>query len=256
MNLSYYQRLYSLSRTSIEKTALRLSYNRPFSSAVVCLNSDKGDPECESTTNSKDRLQYGIRKQLSSLSPETRNFLSRLIRVDQAGELGADLIYKGQHTIFKRTMPSIEPLIKHMWDQEIYHHKTFDHLQVHHRVRPSLLTPIWRVAAYGLGVSTALMGKEAAMACTLAVETVIGGHYNNQLRELVSILEKEARECDGVKSEELQSLAKTVSEFRDDELEHLDTAIENDAQLARPYVLLTETIKAGCRAAVWTAERV
>ena len=34
------------------------------------------------------------------------------------------------------------------------------------------------MAGYILGAGTALMGKEAAMACTEAVETVIGEHYN------------------------------------------------------------------------------
>ena len=29
-----------------------------------------------------------------------------------------------------------------------------------------------------LGAGTALLGKEAAMACTVAVESVIGEHYN------------------------------------------------------------------------------
>ena len=29
-----------------------------------------------------------------------------------------------------------------------------------------------------IGAGTALIGKEAAMACTVAVETVIGEHYN------------------------------------------------------------------------------
>ncbi|KAK9462575.1 ubiquinone biosynthesis protein COQ7-domain-containing protein [Lipomyces oligophaga] len=191
------------------------------------------------------------------LSPEAKEFLSRLIRVDQAGELGADLIYAGQHAVFKQTLPTIAPLIQHMWDQEIHHHRTFDNLQTRHRIRPSAFTPIWKIAAYGLGVGTALWGKEAAMACTVAVETVIGGHYNNQLRRLMTILEIESKESpDGEASEELSALSKIVSQFRDDELEHLDTALENDAEKARPYILLTETIKNGCRAAVWVAERV
>jgi len=47
-------------------------------------------------------------------------------------------------------------------------------LALTHRVRPTVLDPIWRVIAFGLGASTALMGKETAMACTEAVETVIG----------------------------------------------------------------------------------
>ncbi|KAK9383776.1 ubiquinone biosynthesis protein COQ7-domain-containing protein [Kockiozyma suomiensis] len=196
------------------------------------------------------------KRALPPLSPRTRDFLARLIRVDQAGELGADLIYSGQHAVFKRTKPDLAPLIAHMWEQEVHHHKTFNELQATHRVRPSVFSPLWNVAAYGLGVGTALLGKEAAMACTLAVETVIGGHYNNQLRELLEMIELEAKQAeDGQTSDELRKLAKLISQFRDDELEHLDTAVENDAEKARPYMLLTETIKGGCRAAVWTAER-
>lgn len=35
------------------------------------------------------------------------------------------------------------------------------------------------------GAGTALLGKEAAMACTVAVETVISEHYNDQIRTLL-----------------------------------------------------------------------
>ena len=38
------------------------------------------------------------------------------------------------------------------------------------RTRPTLLLPFWDVAGYALGAGTALLGKEAAMACTVAVE--------------------------------------------------------------------------------------
>ncbi len=51
-------------------------------------------------------------------------------------------------------------------------------LQVQHHVRPTLLWDVAKVAGYGLGVGTALLGREAAMACTEAVETVIGEHYD------------------------------------------------------------------------------
>jgi len=47
-----------------------------------------------------------------------------------------------------------------------------------HRVRPSLLIDVAKLVGFGVGVSTALLGKEAAMACTEAVETVIGEHYD------------------------------------------------------------------------------
>ena len=45
------------------------------------------------------------------------------------------------------------------------------------------------------GAGTALLGKEGAMACTVAVEDVIGGHYNSQIRQLM--------EDDPVKHKEL-----------------------------------------------------
>lgn len=192
-----------------------------------------------------------ILKTSKPLTLAQRTYLEKVIRVDQAGELGADFIYSGQHAVFKRKTPQLAPLIHHMWEQEIHHHKVFDQLQTDHRVRPSLLTPIWKVAAYGLGVGTALISKEAAMACTEAVETVIGGHYNSQLRWLH---ENFPEEMDN--STEMGHLKQTIKQFRDDELEHLDTAIENDSQKAVPYVLLTEGIKAGCKAAIWTAERL
>lgn len=35
---------------------------------------------------------------------------------------------------------------------------------------------------YLAGVGSALLGKEGAMACTIAVEELIGQHYNDQLK--------------------------------------------------------------------------
>lgn len=196
-------------------------------------------------------------------------FLDRVIRVDQAGELGANYIYFGQYTILASRYPHLKPVLQHMWDQEVHHHDTFNRLQTKHRVRPSLLTPMWKVGAFGIGAGTAFIGKEAAMACTVAVETVIGGHYNQQLRVLmnqynVPIYDKKTGvqltdsqiSRDIAASPELANFKDTISRFRDEELEHLDTAIEHDAEKAVPYVLLTEAIKLVCRGAIWAAERV
>lgn len=137
------------------------------------------------------------------------------MRVNQAGELGANVIYAGQYSIFK-SHPRLRPIIRHMWDQEVVHLSKFDELLATHRVRPTAMRPLWNVAGYALGVGTALLGEKAAMACTEAVETEIGGHYNNQLRELVRML-KEDPELEG--DGELRELVDTIRTFRDDELE-------------------------------------
>lgn len=93
------------------------------------------------------------------------------------------------------------------------------------------------------------------MACTEAVETEIGEHYNGQVRVLLDIVRQ--MEEDGQKvGEDLKELLSTIRRIRDEELEHLDHAVENDAREAKPYMLLTGLIKAGCRGAIWITERV
>ena len=65
-----------------------------------------------------------------------------------------------------------------MWEQEKKHLAVMDKLQVQHRARPTIMTGVAKGLGFALGASTALLGKEAAMACTEAVETVIGEHYD------------------------------------------------------------------------------
>jgi len=93
------------------------------------------------------------------------------------------------------------------------------------------------------------------MACTEAVETAIGGHYNDQVRELVNMMEEIESTGEEV-GDELKELVGTIRSIRDEELEHLDHAVGNDAKEAKPYELLTGVIKAGCRGAIWVSEKV
>lgn len=193
----------------------------------------------------------------STLSPAQQAYLERVIRVDQAGELGADLIYAGQYLALSHNK-KLKPVLKHMWDQEIHHRSTFNELQIEHRVRPSILTPLWKIGAFGMGFATGFMNKEAAMACTEAVETVIGKHYNAQLRVLSNNFGdlKDLNSNEFNDSKEIEHIKGTIKIFRDQELEHLDTAIQHDAKSARPYWLLTESIKGVCKSAVYLAERI
>lgn len=100
-----------------------------------------------------------------------------------------------------------------------------------------------------------MLGREAAMACTEAVETEIGGHYNGQVRVLLDMVAK--MEAEGEEpGEELKTLVQEIRKIRDEELEHLDHAVENDAKKAVPHELLTGVIRAGCRAAIAVSERI
>uniref|UniRef100_A0A8R1EMA3 5-demethoxyubiquinone hydroxylase, mitochondrial n=1 Tax=Caenorhabditis japonica TaxID=281687 RepID=A0A8R1EMA3_CAEJA len=106
--------------------------------------------------------------------------IEKIIRVDHAGELGADRIYAGQLAVLKGS--SVGSVIKKMWDEEKEHLDTMEKLAAKHNVPHTVFSPVFSVAAYALGVGSALLGKEGAMACTIAVEELIGQHYNDQLK--------------------------------------------------------------------------
>jgi len=177
------------------------------------------------------------------------------LRVNHAGELAATLIYTAQTPPLIRAYPHLRPLMKHMYDQEAGHFKTFNELLAKHRIRPTAMYPVWQVAATALGWGTAMMGKEAAMACTEAVETEIGDHYNNQVRVLLS-WEREMKARGEDIGDELRELITNLKRIRDEELEHLDHAVEHDAKEAQPYEPLVQVIRAGCRGAIWLTEKV
>jgi ubiquinone biosynthesis monooxygenase Coq7 len=169
--------------------------------------------------------------------------LAEMLRVDHAGEYGAVAIYRGQQAVFSRLPHKAETAekIAEMEAGEQDHLKTFDELLAERKVRPTLLSPLWNVAGFGLGAATALMGEKAAMACTAAVEDVIEKHYAAQADELKD-LEPE--------------LAETVAKFREDELGHKHEAEAAGADEAPGYSLLSSVIRAGCRAAIKVAEKV
>lgn len=117
------------------------------------------------------------------LKSRPSKLVDEIIRVDHAGEFGADRIYAGQMAVLGNTKSG--PTIKHMWEQEQQHRIEFEKLIREYRVRPTIMQPFWNVAGFALGAGTALLGEKAAMACTVAVETVIVEHYNDQLRQIM-----------------------------------------------------------------------
>lgn len=169
--------------------------------------------------------------------------LEEMIRVDHAGEFAAVQIYAGQRAVFDRIESKAHAarIVAHMELGEQEHLKTFDLLIAERGVRPTVMAPVWRLAAFGLGAATALMGEKAAHACTEAVEEVIEEHYARQSAALVGV--------DG-------ELKRVVDRFRADETAHKQTAIEQGARDAPGYGILSAAIKFGCRAAIRISEKI
>ncbi|MEO0347745.1 MAG: demethoxyubiquinone hydroxylase family protein [Pseudomonadota bacterium] len=173
------------------------------------------------------------------LSP--KEFMAQLLRVDHAGEYGAKYIYEGQLKVIKD--PQARQKIQHMAEQEQEHLDFFDEQLVKHRVRPSLLAPLWRNGGRLMGAATALLGANTAMACTEAVEEVIDNHYQEQLEQLPD-------------TKEYAKLKAKISKFRDDEVEHRQTALDSGAEQAPLHNVLTWGIKIVTRLAIEVAKKV
>ena len=167
------------------------------------------------------------------------DLVERFIRVNHAGEFGAKRIYEGQLAVLKNTKDAA--VIEHMKDQELHHLETFEKLIVERKVRPTVLHPLWNVAGFALGVGTAFLGPKAAMACTVAVEEVIDEHYADQAAQL---------------TDDEGELRETINRFRDEALEHRDTAIDLGGETTPGYPVLRRTIRAGSKLAIWLSERL
>ncbi len=168
------------------------------------------------------------------------SILEEMIRVNHAGEYGAQRIYQGQIDVLKND-PECLKTLEHMKEQEEEHLEIFSGMMKTHKVRPTLLQPFWHVAGYALGAIPAMVSKEAAMAVTVAVEETIEDHYNQQLAQL------------GDSDAELKD---TIARIRDEEIEHRDIGIENNAQHAVAYPVLYNTVKFGCKTAIALAKKI
>ena len=174
---------------------------------------------------------------------QTRARMAEMLRVDHAGEFAAVQIYRAQRAVFagRARHEAIAADMAEMEAQEQVHLDRFNALLSAERVRPTLMLPVWRLAAQALGAGTALLGEKAAHACTEAVESVIEEHYAEQVAE-----------TEGVDP----ALSAELARFRDEELAHHDHAVAQGSRHAPAHRLLSAVIKAGCRAAIKVSERV
>ena len=169
--------------------------------------------------------------------------VEEFIRVDHAGERGAIKIYEGQllalNTFIKDE--NLKKTIEKMKNHEKEHLDFFNKEIKKRKIKPTKLLPLWDLLSIGLGFSSAIMGKKAAMLCTASVEEVIDKHYQNQINQLHS-------------NEKV--LKEKIKKFRDDELHHKNIAYENGASKEGLYLILDKIIKTGSKVAISISEKI
>ena len=173
----------------------------------------------------------------------SKNKIEEFIRVDHAGERGAIKIYEGQllalNTFVKDE--NLKKTIEKMKKHEKEHLDFFSKEIKKRKIKPTKLLPLWDVLSVGLGFSSAIIGKKAAMLCTASVEEVIDKHYQNQIKQLHS-------------NEKI--LKEKIKKFRDDELNHKNMAYEQGASKEGFYSILDKIIKTGSKFAINISKKI
>ena len=173
----------------------------------------------------------------------SKNKVEEFIRVDHAGERGAVKIYEGQllalNTLIKNE--SLKKTIEEMKIHEKEHCDFFENEIKKRNINPTKFLPLWDLLGLGLGFSSTLLGKKAAMLCTASVEEVIDEHYLNQINQLGS---------------DEKYLKKKIIKFREDELHHKDIAYEEGATKRGFYSIMDKVIKTGSKIAINISEKI
>ena len=169
--------------------------------------------------------------------------LEEFIRVDHAGERGAIKIYEGQLLALKTICKNdeLKKKLEEMKEHEQVHSDFFESEIKKRNIKPTKLLPLWDLLGVGLGFSSTILGKKAAMLCTASVEEVIDKHYQNQINQI---------------QDDEEDLRNKIIQFREDELHHKDIAYEEGATKKGLYSLMDKIIKTGSKLAITISEKV
>lgn len=120
--------------------------------------------------------------------------------------------------------------------------KHFNQVFLERRVRPTLFLPIFNTVAYGVGATSALLGKEMALFLQMSVKDALSEHYDDQLRHM--------NELGYTTDSEDIELREVIKKNRDVDIDLLSP---NEAK--QPNVPFNETlsmiVRTGTKFALW-----
>ena len=172
----------------------------------------------------------------ADLDAEQKAHAAGLMRVNHAGEVAAQALYRGHATVARDK--TTEEQMKRAADEE------FDHLAwCEHRIHelgsePSRLSPLWYAGAYAIGATSGMLGDKWSLGFIAETEKQVCSHLDSHL--------------DKLPAEDAKSRA-IVKQMRDEEAEHGENAIAaGAAELPWPIVrLMRATAKVMTKTAYW-----
>lgn len=182
----------------------------------------------------RDNPSRAVRE--TALNASQKSHAAGLMRVNHAGEVAAQALYKGHAAVAR--------------DREIQQHmqsaasEELDHLawceQRIHELgeKPSRLSPVWYAGAYAIGAASGILGDKWSLGFIAETERQVCEHLDRHLA--------------GLPVEDARSRA-IIEQMRDEEAEHGKNAIEAGAiELPGPVkALMRITAKLMTKSAYW-----
>lgn len=169
------------------------------------------------------------------------SFGDRILKVDHAGEHGAVCIYTAQRSIARLRAPDMVAELEHFLAHEKRHRALFEAEMVARGVRRCKSYHLCALGGYALGTVSALLGRDAIAATTVAIERVVLKHLREQLATLSG--------TDAAAAEVLRDI---IAE----EQEHHDTSARHLARRPVMARILDSLVAASTEAVIWLGMRL
>lgn len=171
-----------------------------------------------------------------NISTNDKITISRILKVNHAGEYGAIRIYRTQIWLARRLYPDIVAFLEETLSHEIRHCQLFYDAMPARNAKPCRIMALWGNGGFVLGFLTGLMGRQGVWICTAAVEAAVHRHLEDQLHFL--------NNRDG----ELQALILSIQE---EELQHLRHAEDHISATGLWARLLDRIISGATDTVIW-----
>jgi len=190
-----------------------------------------------SRPNPAGKPEVLVAQEQQALTPEEQKHAAGLMRVNHVGEICAQALYRGQ-ALFCRDA-AIQKVLYKAAAEEVDHlawcRDRINELQS----RPSLLNPLWYAGSFSLGVLASRAGVSRNLGFMAETEKQVEQHLDKHLSELPRGDERSRR---------------IVTQMRDDEIQHRNTAESNGAHKLPGPVRLA--MRAMSRVMTTTAYRI
>ena len=154
------------------------------------------------------RARPGSEQVEAELSDQARNHAAALMRINHCGEICAQALYQGQALTSRQ--PETRAAMEHAAWQETEHLNWTEKRIEELGGRKSLLNPLWYAGSLAIGVTAGLLGDEWNLGFLAETERQVENHLTSHL--------------DALPAQDLRS-REIVSQMREDEVAHADTAV-------------------------------